>query len=78
MGKHGEEQTFPEFAGTNEKMILVIFVFQILNIPGFIYVDIIFGKYAFEVGIAVWQTLEVLYIHHFRDLTAQIYKNYRK
>jgi ABC-type enterochelin transport system permease subunit len=64
MIQHRIEETFAELARTDEKLVLVGFVFQHFDKSRFVYVSVIFGHDTAEIGIAVRQPFYIFFVHN--------------
>jgi hypothetical protein len=49
VGQHGKKQALTELAGAGEKQVVVVFLLQQLDEPGFIHVRVASGSYFFKI-----------------------------
>jgi hypothetical protein len=54
VAERGEEQALAKLARANEKLVLVVFILQLLNKPRLVHVAVPVGYDAAKVGIPVW------------------------
>jgi hypothetical protein len=59
-----KKKTFAELARTYEQLIAIRFIFEHLNIPRLVHINVVFENNVFEIRVAVRQSFHILIFVH--------------